>query len=75
MFTYPVLQTADIILYKATHVPVGKRICDCYKTLLELAKDELNLRSALNRRDLSCASETKYSFLINVLSRINDRSY
>ena len=24
MFTYPVLQTADIILYKATDVPVGK---------------------------------------------------
>ncbi len=24
LFTYPVLQTADIILYKATHVPVGE---------------------------------------------------
>ena len=24
VFTYPVLQMADIILYKATHVPVGK---------------------------------------------------
>ncbi|XP_015126745.1 tryptophan--tRNA ligase, mitochondrial [Diachasma alloeum] len=24
LFTYPVLQTADILLYKATHVPVGE---------------------------------------------------
>ncbi len=24
LFTYPVLQTADIVLYKATHVPVGE---------------------------------------------------
>jgi tryptophanyl-tRNA synthetase len=24
LFTYPVLQAADILLYKATHVPVGE---------------------------------------------------
>ena len=35
LFTYPVLQAADVLLYKATHVPVG----DDQKQHLELARD------------------------------------
>ncbi|HPF22036.1 MAG: tryptophan--tRNA ligase [Hyphomonas sp.] len=35
LFTYPVLMAADILLYKATHVPVG----DDQKQHLELARD------------------------------------
>jgi tryptophanyl-tRNA synthetase len=35
LFTYPVLQAADILVYKATHVPVG----DDQKQHLELARD------------------------------------
>jgi len=35
LFTYPVLQAADILLYKATHVPVG----DDQKQHIELARD------------------------------------
>ncbi|KAI0345014.1 tryptophanyl-tRNA synthetase [Trametopsis cervina] len=35
LFTYPVLQSADILLYKATHVPVGED----QKQHLELARD------------------------------------
>lgn len=35
LFTYPVLQAADILLYKATHVPVG----DDQKQHLELCRD------------------------------------
>jgi tryptophanyl-tRNA synthetase len=35
LFTYPVLMAADVILYKATHVPVG----DDQKQHLELARD------------------------------------
>jgi tryptophanyl-tRNA synthetase len=35
LFTYPVLQAADILLYQATHVPVG----DDQKQHLELARD------------------------------------
>jgi tryptophanyl-tRNA synthetase len=35
LFTYPVLQAADILAYKATHVPVG----DDQKQHLELARD------------------------------------
>ncbi|KAF7791059.1 hypothetical protein EIP86_002019 [Pleurotus ostreatoroseus] len=35
LFTYPVLQAADILLYKATHVPVGED----QKQHLELARD------------------------------------
>ena len=35
LFTYPVLQAADILLYKGTHVPVG----DDQKQHLELARD------------------------------------
>ena len=35
LYTYPVLQAADILLYKATHVPVG----DDQKQHLELARD------------------------------------
>ncbi|MDB5696244.1 MAG: tryptophanyl-tRNA synthetase [Sphingomonas bacterium] len=35
LFTYPVLQTADVLLYRATHVPVG----DDQKQHLELARD------------------------------------
>ena len=35
MFTYPVLQAADVLLYQATHVPVG----DDQKQHLELARD------------------------------------
>ena len=35
LYTYPVLQAADILVYKATHVPVG----DDQKQHLELARD------------------------------------
>ena len=35
LFTYPVLQAADVLLYKASHVPVG----DDQKQHLELARD------------------------------------
>src|SRR5690349_18489216 len=35
LFTYPVLQAADILLYRATHVPVGED----QKQHLELARD------------------------------------
>jgi tryptophanyl-tRNA synthetase len=35
LFTYPVLQAADILLYNATHVPVG----DDQKQHIELARD------------------------------------
>ncbi|MBU6268804.1 MAG: tryptophan--tRNA ligase [Sphingomonadales bacterium] len=35
LFTYPVLQAADVLLYHATHVPVG----DDQKQHLELARD------------------------------------
>lgn len=35
LFTYPVLQAADVLLYNATHVPVG----DDQKQHLELARD------------------------------------
>jgi len=35
LFSYPVLQAADVLLYKATHVPVG----DDQKQHLELARD------------------------------------
>ena len=35
LFTYPVLQAADILLYRATHVPVG----DDQKQHIELARD------------------------------------
>ena len=35
LFTYPVLQAADILLYKATHVPVGED----QKQHLELSRD------------------------------------
>jgi tryptophanyl-tRNA synthetase len=35
LYTYPVLQAADVLLYKATHVPVG----DDQKQHLELARD------------------------------------
>jgi tryptophanyl-tRNA synthetase len=35
LFTYPVLQAADVLLYQATHVPVG----DDQKQHIELARD------------------------------------
>ncbi|WP_114521538.1 tryptophan--tRNA ligase [Altererythrobacter sp. ZODW24] len=35
LFTYPILQAADVLLYQATHVPVG----DDQKQHLELARD------------------------------------
>ncbi|KAJ1942011.1 Tryptophan--tRNA ligase, mitochondrial, partial [Linderina macrospora] len=35
LFTYPVLMAADILLYKATHIPVG----DDQVQHLELARD------------------------------------
>src|SRR5262249_61747963 len=35
LFTYPVLQAADILLYKATHVPVGED----QKQHVELTRD------------------------------------
>ena len=35
LFTYPVLQAADVLLYQATHVPVGEE----QKQHLELARD------------------------------------
>jgi len=43
LFDYPVLMAADILLYKATHVPVGED----QKQHLELARD---LAGAFNRR-------------------------
>ena len=35
LYAYPVLQAADILIYKATHVPVGED----QKQHLELARD------------------------------------
>jgi len=35
LYTYPVLMAADILVYKATHVPVG----DDQKQHLELSRD------------------------------------
>ncbi|MCB1883842.1 MAG: tryptophan--tRNA ligase [Geminicoccaceae bacterium] len=43
LYTYPVLQAADILLYKATHVPVGED----QKQHIELARD---IAGAFNRR-------------------------
>lgn len=43
LYTYPILMAADILLYKATHVPVG----DDQKQHLELARD---IAGAFNRR-------------------------
>ena len=43
LYAYPVLMAADIILYKATHVPVG----EYQKQHLELARD---IAGAFNRR-------------------------
>lgn len=43
LFTYPVLMAADILVYKATHVPVG----DDQKQHLELARD---LAGVFNRK-------------------------
>lgn len=43
LYAYPVLMAADILLYKATHVPVG----DDQKQHLELARD---IAGAFNRR-------------------------
>ncbi|KIM87337.1 hypothetical protein PILCRDRAFT_3829 [Piloderma croceum F 1598] len=42
LFTYPILQAADIMVYKATHIPVGED----QKQHLELAK---NLADTFNR--------------------------
>jgi tryptophanyl-tRNA synthetase len=43
LYTYPVLQAADILVYRATHVPVGED----QKQHLELARD---IAGAFNRR-------------------------
>ncbi|TFK45526.1 tryptophanyl-tRNA synthetase [Heliocybe sulcata] len=43
LFTYPVLQAADILLYKATHVPVGED----QQQHIELSRD---LADSLNRQ-------------------------
>ncbi|MDH3659004.1 MAG: tryptophan--tRNA ligase [Alphaproteobacteria bacterium] len=43
LYTYPVLMAADILLYKATHVPVG----DDQKQHVELARD---IAGAFNRK-------------------------
>lgn len=43
LYSYPVLQAADIILYKATHVPVGED----QKQHIELARD---IAGSFNRR-------------------------
>lgn len=43
LYTYPILMAADILLYKATHVPVGED----QKQHLELARD---IAGAFNRR-------------------------
>ena len=43
LYTYPVLQAADILAYRATHVPVG----DDQKQHLELARDIANKFNAL----------------------------
>src|SRR5579883_3365651 len=43
LYSYPVLMAADILLYKATHVPVG----EVQKQHLELARD---IAGAFNRR-------------------------
>ena len=47
IFTYPVLMAADILVYRATHVPVG----DDQKQHLELARD----LAARFMRDFDCA--------------------
>ena len=43
LYTYPVLQAADVLLYKSTHVPVGED----QKQHLELARD---IAGSFNRR-------------------------
>jgi tryptophanyl-tRNA synthetase len=39
LFTYPVLQTADIILYKASHVPVGEDQVQHIELAREIVRD------------------------------------
>jgi tryptophanyl-tRNA synthetase len=53
LYTYPVLQAADILLYKATHVPVG----DDQKQHLELTRDIAIKFNADYGRDLFVVPE------------------
>lgn len=39
LFTYPILQTADIIIYKATHVPVGEDQVQHVELAREIVRD------------------------------------
>jgi len=48
LFAYPVLQAADVLIYKATHVPVG----DDQKQHLELARDIAQKFNADYEREL-----------------------
>ena len=48
LFTYPVLMAADILLYKATHVPIG----DDQKQHLELCRDiAIKFNNDFNKKD------------------------
>jgi tryptophanyl-tRNA synthetase len=53
LFSYPVLMAADILLYKATHVPVG----DDQKQHLELARDIAQAFNSMFSIDLFPAPE------------------
>lgn len=48
LYSYPVLMAADILLYKATHVPVG----DDQKQHLELTRDIAYLVNLLSHREI-----------------------
>lgn len=53
LFTYPVLQAADVLLYNATHVPVG----DDQKQHIELARDIAEAFNHHSGTDLFTAPE------------------
>src|SRR3990167_7118428 len=63
LYAYPVLMAADILIYKATHVPVGED----QKQYLELARD---IAGAFNRRYGVDYFELPEPYILKTASRI-----
>ena len=64
LFTYPVLMAADILLYQATHVPVGED----QKQHLELARDiAISFNQHLAKRDFFTVPEP---YIMGVATRV-----
>ena len=70
LFSYPVLQAADILLFRATRVPVGED----QRQHLEFARDIVTTFSSLHKTDFFRDPKAEFSQTLRIMSLRDERT-